>query len=56
MTQVQKINISKPAFIKYISKIQDLASFNLSFGAADEATMADEVQKIDSVHDFGSTR
>ena len=56
MTQVERISLSKQDFIRYIKNIDELRDLSLSFGNIDEASMSNEVQKIDSVHDFGSTR
>ena len=53
---VTNISITKGDFIEYISGIKKILSLNLSFGNTDEETMSNEIQKLDIVHDFGTTR
>lgn len=54
--EVKKISITKIDFLDYISNIDKLLELNLSFGDTDEETMLNQLQKLDTVHDFGTTR
>jgi len=52
----QKITITKKKFDEYLQNINSINELSLVLGGNDENVMSNEVQKIDSVHDFGSTR
>ena len=54
--EVKKISITKKDFLEYISNLDKLVELNLSFGDIDEETMLNQLQKLDTVHDFGTTR